>query len=761
MQETPSVLRISIPSPLRRLFDYLPASQHEFDQMQLGIRLEVPFGSRKAVGLLVEKANSTEFDQAKLKFAADVLDHQSLLSDDILALLKWVAGYYHHPPGEVFFSALPTLLRKGKSIQPDLIKKWCLTDAGNRLDVSTLGQRATRQKQLLVLLKSTSATSENALDAKQLDKQLSNWRPIMAKLVEKQLVICQESQELITDDPVCGTDEAVCREGHRNPNLNEAQQTAVQQVVEKLHQYCAFLLEGVTGSGKTEVYLRIIEQVISQGQQALVLVPEIGLTPQMISRFRSRFNCQIAVFHSGLNDKERLDAWLMARAGKARVIIGTRSAVFTPAPDLGVIILDEEHDLSFKQQDGFRYSARDVAVKRAHQNGIPVVMGSATPSLECLYNVHADRYSHLLLPERVAGAQFPQVRLLDVRAVKMHDGLSPVLLQQMRQHLQKGNQVLLFLNRRGFAPALLCHDCGWVSHCQRCDANMTIHQRDHRLRCHHCGADKPLMNTCPQCTSSELHTYGVGTEKVEQSLNALFADKKVIRIDRDTTRRKGAFESILEKVNSGEGQILIGTQLLAKGHHFPNVTLVGILNTDNELFSSDFRASERMAQLVVQVAGRAGRAEKPGEVLIQTHQPEHPLLQILIKHGYKKFAQIALEERRQADLPPYVYLALLRAEAVNMQAPLAFLQAALDISSEYNLSGNNLAENKKAHVSFLGPLPAPMEKRAGRYRAQLLLQSSTRASLHQLLQHWTPRLETLKQARKVRWSLDVDPMEMF
>ncbi len=781
MQENPSVLRISIVSPLRRLFDYLPASQHEFDQLQPGVRFEVPFGNRKTIGLLVEKANSTLFDQAKLKSAVDVLDDQSLLTADILELLKWVAAYYHHPPGEVFFSALPTLLRKGQFrngilTQPDLIKKWRLTDAGKEWDVSSLG-KATRQKQLLALLQSRwqselqqklqpgLQTHDHALVAEQLDEQLANWRSIMPRLVEKQLVICEESAGPELTDTAWVANETLCRDSDERLNLSEAQQCAVQKIVEKQHEYAAFLLEGVTGSGKTEVYLRVIEQVIKQGRQALVLVPEIGLTPQMIARFKDRFYCQIAVFHSGLNDKQRLAAWLMAKQGKARVIIGTRSAVFTPAPDLGVIILDEEHDLSFKQQDGFRYSARDIAVKRAHLRNIPIVMGSATPSLECLHNVMINRYQHLDLPQRVGKAQHPHVQLLDVRAVKMKDGVSPVLLDRMRQHLNKGNQVLLFLNRRGFAPALLCHECGWVAHCQRCDANMTIHQRDHRLRCHHCGADKPLVAACPQCNSTAIQTYGVGTEKLEQALNDYFPDKKVIRMDRDTTRRKGSFEAMLAQVNSGEGQILIGTQLLAKGHHFPNVTLVGIINTDNELFSSDFRAAERMAQLVVQVAGRAGRAEKPGEVLIQTHQPEHPLLQTLIKHGYKKFAQMALEERRQADLPPYVYFALLRAEAVDMQAPMAFLQAALNISSEYNSSGNNSTSQNtsqdKAHVEFLGPLPAPMEKRAGRYRAQLLLQASTRASLHQLLQHWTPRLESLKQGRKVRWSLDVDPMEMF
>ena len=753
MRENQSVLRISIPSPLRRLFDYLPASDVDFDQLQPGVRLQVPFGNRKTIGLLVAKADSSDFDANKLKQASDVLDETALLPPDILELLTWVARYYHHPPGEVYFSALPTLLRKGNPLPDNATQRWRLSDQGRALDATALRQ-APRQLKLLECLKSF----DEGADAEQINQLQTNWRPVMSKLIEKQLVevfevpaadldlnIAENKQDLEAQDA------EVCKPGDTRLELSEAQTHAVQQVTDKLDQFQAFLLEGVTGSGKTEVYLRVIEAVIRQGRQALVLVPEIGLTPQMVSRFRKRFHCPVAVFHSGLNEKQRLSAWLSARNGSAPIIIGTRSAVFTPTANLGVIILDEEHDLSFKQQEGFRYSARDVAVKRAHQNNIPIVLGSATPSLECLHNVQTQRFELLALPERVGGAQHPDIRLLDVRAVKMAEGLSPVLLETMRQHLEKGNQVLLFLNRRGYAPALLCHDCGWVSHCQRCDANMTIHQRDRRQRCHHCGADKPLVDTCPECQGKELHTYGAGTERVEQALMAYFPDKKIIRMDRDTTRRKGAFEALLDQVNSGEGQILIGTQLLAKGHHFPNVTLVGVLNADNELFSSDFRASERMAQLLVQVAGRAGRAEKPGEVLIQTHQPEHPLLQTMIKHGYQQFAKLALEERRMADLPPYTHLALLRAEAVDSQAPEHFLQAARKLSAEYQSS----------QVTFLGPLPAPMEKRAGRFRMQLLLQADTRASLHQLLQQWTPRLETLKQARKVRWSLDVDPMEMF
>ena len=754
MQQNPGVLKISIASPLRRLFDYLPASELEFDALQPGMRLEVPFGHRTAVGLLVEKTDHSDFDYNKLKPVGEAIDDASLLSAELIELLKWVASYYHHPPGEVFFSALPTLLRKNKSLQActqTTEQVWCLTPQGQTVDLTTLS-RAPKQMALLEILREQGM----GLNVQQLNAQLKNWRTAMKPLITKQLVETAElefSQSAKMSDPSSSL-ESISQGSvvvSSRLQLNSAQQTAVDHILDNHHHFNACLLEGVTGSGKTEVYLQVIEQVIQQGKQALVLVPEIGLTPQMLSRFKDRFNCGIAVFHSGLNDKDRLAAWQMARDGDAPIIIGTRSAVFTPASRLGLIILDEEHDLSFKQQDGFRYSARDVAVKRAHQNNIPIVLGSATPSLECLHNAQMQRYSHLELPQRATGAQHPTMQLVDLRATKMPDGISPALYERMKVHLDKGNQVLLFLNRRGFAPTLLCHDCGWVSHCQRCDANMTIHRHDQKQRCHHCAAERPLPSCCPECAGEDLHPYGLGTERVEQALAGRFEDTEIIRMDRDTTRRKGAFEAMLGKITAGKRQILIGTQLLAKGHHFPNVTLVGVLNADNELFSSDFRATERLAQLIIQVAGRAGREEKPGEVLIQTHQPEHPLLQILIKDGYKKFAQTLLKERQEAELPPGHYQAMLRAEAVNAHFPHQFLQQAKQLSDKLN----------KNCVNLIGPLPAPMEKRAGRYRAQLLLQSDSRAALQILLKQWVPQLENIQVSRKVRWSLDVDPMESF
>ena len=530
--------------------------------------------------------------------------------------------------------------------------------------------------------------------------------------------------------------------------LNPAQQTAAAEIIGALAGYKAFLLDGVTGSGKTEVYLEAIAAAVASGRQALVLLPEINLTPQTLARFRARFG-SVAAFHSGLSDGERLATWLAARDGTAPVIVGTRSAAWLPLKAPGLIVVDEEHDASFKQHEGFRYSARDLAVVRAQRAKVPVVLGSATPSLESLHNAAQDRYAHLRLPERAGTARHPSMKLLDIRSRRLVEGLSDLLLDAVKRHLTAGGQVLLFLNRRGYAPTLMCHDCGTPEACKRCDARMTLHG-DRRLVCHHCGAERPVPKQCSHCGSQSFGAVGQGTERIEQALTELFPDAGVARVDRDSTRRKGSMEKLLGEVQSGERRLLVGTQMLAKGHDFPNVTLVGVLDADQGLFSSDFRASERMAQLIIQVAGRAGRADKPGEVLIQTHQPDHPLLNNLVREGYGSFAASALAERRIAGLPPYAALALLRAEAPASAAPTAFLEAARELLAARRIQG----------VQLLGPAPAPMERRAGRYRAHLLLQAGQRAPLQNLLAAALPELDGLKQARKVRWSIDVDPVSL-
>ena len=734
-------LRVAVPSPLRRYFDYLPPASHDLHTLQPGIRLRVPFGRTSVIALLLAITNETDVPKSRLKRVTEVLDAAPLLPASLLKLLLWASAYYQHPIGEVVSNALPSLLRQGMSPTVKGESVWQLTAAGGALDVDVL-RRAPRQVALLQLLREVP----EGLTSEVIDAAHDNWRPVMRRLVEKAWVRVTERPCLPQADDV---------EQTLAPSLNPAQSKAVTAIGAQLDDFAVALLDGVTGSGKTEVYLALVERVLAQGEQVLVLVPEIGLTPQLVSRFQRRVAAPIAVLHSGLSDRERLCAWVSAREGDAPIVIGTRSAVFTPFKKLGLIILDEEHDASFKQQEGFRYSARDVAVKRAQLESLPVVLGSATPSLETLYNVQQDRYSRLVLAARAGAARAPEIAVLDVRKQPMFDGLSSALVNTLRRHLDAGGQVLVFLNRRGYAPTMLCHDCGWVAKCQRCDANMTLFNHSTRLRCHHCGSERRADPQCPDCQGTELRPVGAGTERLETALQQQFPDTGIVRIDRDTTRRKGAMQSLLDSVHDGSKRILVGTQMLAKGHHFPDVTLVGIVDVDQGLFSADFRATERMAQLLVQVAGRAGRAEKPGQVLIQTHHPDHPLLQTLLHEGYGAFARAALEERRQAQLAPYCHMALLRAEAVDSQLPLQFLGHARQLAEHF------CQQHGVQGVSLLGPIPAPMERRAGRTRAQLLLQANERANLHQLLEPWLQQLEGDKLGRKVRWSIDVDPQEMF
>lgn len=532
-------------------------------------------------------------------------------------------------------------------------------------------------------------------------------------------------------------------------SLNNDQQIAVDAITDT-HNFKTFLLAGITGSGKTEVYLQCIANLLQQGKQALVLVPEIGLTPQTVSRFKSRFKVPVAVLHSALGDKKRAETWLQAKNGEAAIIIGTRSAIFTPLQNPGIIILDEEHDLSFKQQSGFRYSARDLAIVRGRLENIPVVLGSATPSLESLYNAKRGRYQQLELAVRAGDAQLPEIKLLDLRGQKLQGGLSPLLLTTLREQLNQGRQVLLFLNRRGFAPVLMCHSCGWLAHCQHCSARLTIHRKPPRLQCHHCGASQKPPKICENCHQSELIPLGQGTERLEEVLQAEFPNFPILRIDRDNVRGKGQMDKLLEQMYSQEASILVGTQMLAKGHHLPNLSLVAIVDMDGGLFSTDFRATERMSQLLIQVAGRAGREKITGQVYIQTHHPDHPLLKLLLEQHYFSLTDKLLAERKSAQLPPYAHLALLRVEASNLKENFAYLEEAKHFANRLNVK----------EVVLWGPVPAPMERKAGRYRAQLLFQTNSRQALQRLLLPLSRELNQFKLSNKVRWSLDIDPQDM-
>ena len=727
------LLNIAVPSPLHRSFDYLPPSAADITGLLPGVRVRVPFGTRTTIGILLEVTTHSSIDRKRLKRALTILDRSPVLTADILAMARWASAYYQYPIGETLSAALPALLRHGKPAVEQTETGWRLTPAGTQIDPATL-MRAPRQAMVLRQLQARPEGVHRAL----LEATAAALRILRDKgWIEACELATQETAPAVTSKAM--------------HVLNAAQQSAIDLVQKTLGEFAAFLLDGVTGSGKTEVYLRIIAAVIAQRRQALVLVPEIGLTPQLVDRFRRRFSVPIAVLHSGLNDRERLAAWRRAGSGEALIVIGTRSAIFTPLARPGVLVVDEEHDASLKQQDGLRYSARDLAVWRARQLAVPVVLGSATPSLESLYNVAQGRYRHLLLPERTGAAGLPSYEILDLRQQPLEHGLSRGMLARIRSHLAEDGQVLLFLNRRGYAPTLICHDCGWIAGCQRCDARMTLHQGEGQLRCHHCGSQRPTDTHCPACGHSDLRPLGQGTERVEQALAEHFPAVERLRIDRDTTRRKGQLASLLQQARAGHGRILLGTQMLAKGHHFPDVTLVGILNADQGLFGTDFRASERMAQLIIQVAGRAGRRDRSGHVVIQTHHPDHPLLQTLVRQGYPAFARAALAEREAARLPPASHIALLRAEATEPPLPSAFLEQA-----RQQIQGLGATD-----VEVWGPAPAAMERRAGRYRAQLLLQSAQRGGLQRVLGSLVRWLEQTRAARKVRWSVDVDPADMF
>ena len=735
--DTQIILRVAVAAPLPGLFDYLPAAGGNGCTPAPGMRVLVPFGRSRRLGLIVELAARTEQDPDRLKRVDSLLDEAPLLGPSDMELILWAADYYQHAPGEALFGAMPARLRRPSPALESGEAGWRLTPAGregaNRLT------RAPKQAEVAGLL----LESGKGLTSEELDRRLGDCQAALRALAARGWA--ERCRLALARQP---DGRAPAKTG---PELNAHQRQAVEAIREALGGFRSFLLQGITGSGKTEVYIRLLQTVLATGRQALVLVPEIGLTPQLLRRFDDRLAVPMVALHSALSAGERERAWRRAATGEAALVIGTRSAVFVPLPRLGLILVDEEHDLSFKQQDGFRYSARDLAVRRAQQAGCPVVLGSATPSLETLHNANSGRYALLELPERAGGALLPELLTLDIRAQPLRAGLSPVLLRLIREQLANGNQVLLFLNRRGFAPVLTCHDCGWVGDCPHCDARLTLHLAANRLWCHHCGLTRRAPRDCPECKGADLRPLGRGTERLEAELRDLFPDIPLARIDRDSTRRKGELERLLGAAKSGETQLLLGTQMLAKGHHFPGVTLVGILDLDQGLYGADFRAPERMAQLIVQVAGRAGRAQRPGKVVLQTRHPDHPLLLRLQRQGYAAFAAAALDERRQAELPPFSHQALMRAESGDGEAATEFLERAAKEAED--LAGGA--------VAVAGPIPAPMERRGGRYRSHLLLQSGRRPALKAFLDAWLPRVRGLRGTSRVRWSLDVDPQEML
>jgi primosomal protein N' (replication factor Y) len=764
------ILQVALDTPLRRVFDYLPPAALE-SPPPAGVRVRVPFGRRQLIGILVGTAAESLLPPQKLKTALEVLDPASLFDPVTFDLLGWAAEYYHHPIGEVFAAALPVSLRDGAAVDdgrrsrgaPWTAANWAITARGRaalaaagdgaatgdgtaagdatRTADGTAGdrlllRRAPRQRALLEWLSCRFPSGGiGASDTAPTAFKPAHWRAL-ADLG----LIAPRASPVEARAPVAA-------EGSRALDLTEAQTAAVRAILAAAGRYAALLLDGVTGSGKTEVYLRAIGHATASGGQCLVLVPEIALTPQLVARFEERFGGGIAVMHSGLTASQRRDAWRRAQAGAARIVIGTRSAVFASLPRLALIVVDEEHDGSYKQHEGFRYSARDLAVLRAQRAAVPIVLGSATPSLESLENVAKGRYTRLSLPQRPGAALPPQLLTVDLRRHACEQGLSQPALAAIGRHLSLGGQVIVFLNRRGYAPTLFCNHCGWVAPCAHCDARMTLHRQAGQLRCHHCGAHGPVPATCGACGEG-LVAVGQGTERVEETLTRLYPGAPLVRLDRDTAAPRGGLGAVLERVGSGAARILVGTQMLTKGHHFPDVSLVVILDADQGLFATDYRATERLAQTIIQVAGRAGRASRAGEVLIQTEFPDHPLLQRLIGEGYGAFAAEALAERSAAGWPPYSHLALLRAEARDAGRLDAYLRAAAARAPA------------AAAVKIQGPAPALLARRADHYRAHLLLEAGNRSVLQRFLAHWLPRVEALAQPPGLRWSIDVDPLEV-
>ncbi|MGQ5522054.1 primosomal protein N' [Chitinimonas sp. PSY-7] len=716
-------LRVALDVPLPRLFDYRLDIATSAD---IGRRVVVPFGTRRLVGVVLEIVEQPDYDVAAIKSAEAVLDDMPALSPALLGLFRFCADYYQHPIGQVLHTALPTRFRDSTVFRVAEALRYVAVDSAGLL--TSLPKRAALQLRLAKLL----AIPRNEAELRAAGG--TAWKTVQAWL-EAGLVVAQVVQVA----------PGVAAQG---PQLNGEQAEAVA-AISTSEGFAAFLLNGITGSGKTEVYLNAIAAVLARGQQALVLVPEINLTPQLEGRFRQRFpGVDIVSLNSGVADGERAAGWVRAARGEAGIVLGTRLAVFTPAPGLGLIVVDEEHDASFKQQDGLRYSARDVAVYRARQAGIPIVLGSATPSLESWQNAESGRYRRLHLGLRaVAGAQPPTLRLVSTKRQPLSEGIHASTLAAIRERLERGEQSLVFLNRRGYAPVMHCGECGWMAACTRCSARMTVHLRERQLRCHHCGEEDGLPRVCPGCGNQDMKPLGQGTQRLEDMLAEHFPKARVLRIDRDSTRRKGSFETALNAVHAGEVDILVGTQMLAKGHDFPNLTLVAVIGADNGLYSADFRASERLYAQLVQVAGRAGRADKPGEVLLQTDFPEHPLYQALLADDYAAFAAGELAERKLAGFPPFLYQAVLRAEANQLDEALGYLRNAI-----------HLAPASDA-VTVWDPVAASMMRLASRERGQLLVQSTARTRLMAFLSEWMLALRAQKPT-KVRWALDVDPLEL-
>jgi len=728
----PRFASFAIALPLHRVFDYRIAPN---DAALAGTRYRLPFGNGVKTGVLLETSDVSELDPGRIKPVKERLDHEAIIDGHMLALARWMSDYYLQSFGEVVFQCLPGYLRGLRPYEPIRVKRWCLVKSDPAL-VAGLKRRSPRQFEICdALLKQPSGLT--AIQLKQINP---NWHAVVKALEVRQLVCWEWMEKPALEASPDGI-----------PELSHEQHECLAELEPRLDRFAVHLLDGITGSGKTEIYLRLIQGRLALGLQVIYLVPEIGLTNQLIERVEQRFGECFAISHSGLTEFQRYQAWDRFRRGEVRIMLGTRSSLFSQCEALGLIIIDEEHDQSYRQQDGVRYHARDVAIKRAQMLAIPIVLGSATPSLETIANCARDTYFRYRLDRRPTRFAPPSIQLIDVRNSRFEFGCTAQTFTHIERHLAQAGQVLMYLNRRGFAPVVMCHECGWQSLCQNCDARLTLHQSVQTLLCHHCGYAQAVPKACPECAHTEIKHYGIGTEQLEQGLIQRYPDTTVLRIDRDVIASRAALKSRLQQLQSGEPCILIGTQMIAKGHDYPAITLSVILDADQALFSASYRSSERLAQTLFQVSGRSGRGDREGEAIVQTRFPDHPLMQALSQRNYRDIASDLLQERRLLGFPPFARVVMFRADAIELKAALARLEdirAVLESAPGFDA------------LSCVGPMPALMTRRVGRYRGQLALIAQDYQALRSVLQQAMPALEQLAASARVSWSIDVDPPDL-
>ncbi len=721
----------AIALPLYSVFDY---SLETGDPVVAGTRYRLPFGNGTKTGVLLSSSDASEFDPARIKPVQDRLDQEEILGEHMLTLARWMSDYYLQPLGEVVFQCIPGYLRGSRPYSPIRVKRWYLAESSPDL-INELKQRSPRQFEICTALLRQSGLT--AIELKQINP---NWHPVVKALEAKRIVRWEWMQKPTSTASI-----------PRLPDLSAEQYQCLAEIETRLSRFAVHLLDGITGSGKTEIYLRLIQEQLATGMQVIYLVPEIGLTNQLIERVAQRFGECFAISHSGLTEFQRYQAWDRFRRGEASIMLGTRSSLFSQCDNLGLIIIDEEHDHSYRQEDGVRYHARDGAIKRAQMLDIPIVLGSATPSLESISNCDRDYYFRYRLDQRPTRFPPPRLQLIDVRNSRFEFGCAAQTFTHVERHLAQDGQVLMYLNRRGFAPIVMCHECGWQSLCQNCDARLTLHQSVQTLLCHHCGFTQGVPEVCPECGHNEIKHYGIGTEQLEQGLTQRYPDTPVLRIDRDVIASRDALKSRLQQLQSGEPCILIGTQMIAKGHDYPAITLSVILDADQALFSASYRASERLAQTLFQVSGRSGRGDNEGEAILQTRFPDHPSMQALVRQDYREIASGLLQERRLLGFPPYARVVIFRADAFELKPALAKLEeirAILETARRFDA------------LSCVGPMPALMARRVGRYRAQLCLIAKDYQVLRSVLQQSMPAIEQLAANARVGWSIDVDAYDL-